>query len=176
MTLNHLKHKIEHIDDKYPWSMHPNILLAILLISLVLGLVTLGYFFFKLYRMRSHLKSLKDLKNFFNGTADNTQLNELRAQLKTLIYLVDTQRLLPKPGPSTDKDTSTKPMRSTADKPPTPPIRPAHTKVETIPMEELPSGKPLEYAVKKLGDKGFDVKGYRAFLHRHLHTRSSSHK
>ena len=26
MTLNHLKHRIKHLDDKYPWSMHPNIL------------------------------------------------------------------------------------------------------------------------------------------------------
>ena len=90
MTLNHLKHRIEHLDDKYPWSMHPNILLVMLLVSLVLGMVTVGYFLFRLYRMRSHLKSLKDPKNFFNGTADSAQLNELRAQLKTLIYPVDT--------------------------------------------------------------------------------------
>ena len=121
------------------------------------------------------LKSLKDLKNFFNGTADSAQLSELRAQLKTLIYPVDTQRLLPKPGPSTAKDTSTTPKRTTTDKPPTPPMRPAHTKVE-IPLEDISSSKSLEYAVKKLGDKGLDVKGYRAFLQRHLHTRSSTHK
>ena len=63
MTLNHLKHRIKHLDDKYPWSMHPNILLVMLLVSLVLGMVTVGYFLFRLYRMRSHLKSLKDLKN-----------------------------------------------------------------------------------------------------------------
>ena len=101
MTLNHLKHRIQHLDDTYPWSMHPNILLAILLGSLVLGMVRVGYFLLRLYRMRSHLRSLKDLKNFFNGTADSTQLNELRAQLKTLIYPVDTHRLIQTPGPST---------------------------------------------------------------------------
>ena len=84
---------MKHLDDKYPWSMHPNILLVMLLVSLVLGMVTVGYFLFRLYRMRSHLKSLKDLKNFFNGTAYSAQLSELRAQLKTLIYPVDTQRL-----------------------------------------------------------------------------------
>ena len=61
MTLNHLKERIKHIDDKYPWSMHPNILLVILLVSLVVGLMTLGYFLFRLYRMRSHLRNLKDL-------------------------------------------------------------------------------------------------------------------
>ena len=176
MTLNHLKHRIKHLDDKYPWSMHPNILLVMLLVSLVLGMVTVGYFLFRLYRMRSHLRSLKDLKNFFNGTADSAQLNELRAQLKTLIYPVDTQRLLQKPGPSTAKDTTTTPKKSTTDRPPTPPVRPAHTKVELIPLEELPSNKSLEYAVKKLETKGFDVKGYRAFLQKHIHTRTASQK
>ena len=156
--------------------MHPNILLVILLVSLVLGLMTVGYFLFRLYRMRSHLRSLKDLKNFFNGTADSAQLSELRAQLKTLIYPVDTQRLLPKPGPSTAKDTLTTPKKSTTDRPPTPPVRPAHTKVEMIPLEELPSNKSLEYAVNKLETKGFDVKGYRAFLQKHIHTRTASQK
>ena len=82
MTLNHLKERIKHIDDKYPWSMHPNILLVIPLVSLVLGLMTVGYFLLRLFRMRSHLRSLKDLKNFFNGTADSAQFSELRAQLK----------------------------------------------------------------------------------------------
>ena len=63
MTLNHLKHRIKHIDDKYPWSMSPNILLAILLIALLMGLVVVGYFLFRMYKMRSHLRSLKDFKN-----------------------------------------------------------------------------------------------------------------
>ena len=168
MTLNHLKHRIQHLDDTYPWSMHPNILLAILLGSLVLGMVTVGYFLLKIYRMRSHLRSLKDLKNFFRGTADSTQLNELRAQLKTLIYPVDTHKLIPTPGPSTAM-----PKKSTTDRPPTPPQRPAHTKEELIPLEELPSSKSVDYAVKKLG---FDVKGYRAFLQKHIPQRTASQK
>ena len=126
--------------------------------------------------MRSHLRSLKNLKNVFNGTVDSAQLSELRAQLKTLIYPVDTQRLLPKPGPSTAKNTLTTPKKSTTDRPPTPPVRPAHPKVELIPLEELPSNKSLEYPVKKLETKGFDVKGYKAFLQKHIHTRAVSHQ
>ena len=85
MTLNHLKHRIKHIDDKYPWSMSPNILLAILLIALLMGLVVVGYFLFRIYKMRSHLRSLKDFKNFLNGTADVSQLNDLRTQIKNLL-------------------------------------------------------------------------------------------
>ena len=176
MTLNHLKHRIKHLDDKYPWSMHPNILLAILLVSLVLGMMTVGYFLLRLYRMRLHLRSLKDLKNVFNGTADSAQLSELRAQLKTLIYPVDTHRLLQKPEPSTARDTATTPKKSSTDRPPTPPMRPAHTTVEMIPLEELPSNRSVNYAVKKLETKGFDVKGYRAFLQKHIHTRTASQK
>ena len=62
---------------------------------------------------------------------------------------------------------------STADRPPTPPQRPAHTKEELIPLEELPSSKSVDYAVKKLG---FDVKGYRAFLQKHIPQRTASQK
>ena len=43
MTLNHLRHRIKHIDDKYPWSMSPNIL-TMLLIALLIGLIVIGYF------------------------------------------------------------------------------------------------------------------------------------
>ena len=38
MTLNHLRHRIKHIDDQYPWSMSPNILLAMLLIVTLYGI------------------------------------------------------------------------------------------------------------------------------------------
>ena len=70
-----VNHRIKHTDDKYPWSMSPNILSVILLISLFMCLIMVGYFLFRIYKLRSHLRSLKDLKNFFNGTANNEQLN-----------------------------------------------------------------------------------------------------
>ena len=50
--------------------------------------------------MRSHLSSLKDLKNFFNGIADSVQINELRTQLRNLLAPIELQRLLPRSGPS----------------------------------------------------------------------------
>ena len=62
MTLNHLRYKIKHVDDKYPWSMSPNILLVILLISLLKGLVMVGYFLYRIYKMSLHLRSLKKIK------------------------------------------------------------------------------------------------------------------
>ena len=144
MTLNHLRHRIKHIDDKYPWSMSPNILLAILLIALLMGLVVVGYFLFRMYKMRSHLRSLKDFKNVLNGTADVSQLNDLRTQLKRLLSPVDLQKLLPKDEPTTSK--------TQEEHPPTPPPRPS-TSHEIIPLQDLPSSKSVEYAVTNLVTK-----------------------
>ena len=165
MTLDHLGYMIKHINDKYPWSMSPNILLVILLISHVMGLVMVGYFLYRIYKMRSHLRSLKDLKNFFNGIVDNTQLNELRTQLKNLLSLVELQRLVPRSPPIT-------PTRLQKKQPPTPPARPS-TSHENVPLQELPSSKSLEYAVNKLGDKGLDVRKYRAFLQKQLPSKTT---
>ena len=167
MTLNHLRHRIKHIDDKYPWSMSPNILLAILLIALLMGLIVVGYFLYRMYKVRSHLRSLKDFKNFLNGTADVSQLNDLRTQLKSLLSPVDLQKLLPRGGPATTPKTQEK-------HPPTPPPRPS-TSHDVIPLQDMPSSKSVEYAVDKLGDKGLDVKKYRAFLQKHMLSKTVSH-
>ena len=166
MTLDHLRYRIKHVNDKYPWSMSPNILLMILLVSLFMGLIMVGYFLYRIYKMRSHLRSLKDLKNFFNGTADNTQLNELRTQLKNLPSPVELQRLVPRSPPIT-------PTRLQNEQPPTPPARPS-TSHENVPLQELPSSKSLEYAVHKLGHKGLDVRKYRAFLQKQLASKTTS--
>ena len=144
--------------------MSPNILLAILLMALLMGLVVVGYFLFRMYKMRSHLRSLKDFKNFLNGTADVSQLNDLRTQIKNLFSPVDLQQLLPRGG------TTTAPERQ-EDHPPTPPSRPSTSQV-VIPLQDLPSSKLVEYAVDKLGDKGLDVKKYRAFLQKHVLTKT----
>ena len=167
MTLNHLRHRIKHIDDKYPWSMSPNILLAILLIALLMGLVVVGYFLYRMYKVRSHLRSLKDFKNFLNGTADVSQLNDLRTQLKSLLSPVNLQKLLPRGGTATTPETQ-------EEYPPTPPPRPS-TSHDVIPLQDLPSSKSVEYAVDKLGDKGLDVKKYRAFLQKHVLSKTTSH-
>ena len=105
--------------------------------------------------MRSHLRSFKDFKNFLNGTADVSQLNDLRTQLKNLLSPVNLQKLLPRGELTTTPETQ-------EEYPPTPPPRPS-TSHDVIPLQDLPSNKSVEYAVDKLGDKGLDVKKYRAF-------------
>ena len=167
MTLNHLIHRIKHIDYKYPWSMSPNILLAISLISLFMRLIVVGYFLYRMYKVRSHLRSLNDFKNFLNGTADVSKLNDLRTQLKRLLSPVDLEKLLPKGGPTTTPKTQ-------EEHPPTPPPRPSISHY-VIPLQDLPSSKSVEYAVAKLGDKGLDVKKYRAFLQKHMLSKTASH-
>ena len=137
MTLKHLRYRIKRIDDKYPRSMSPNILLVILMISLLMGLAMVGYFLYRIYKMRSHLRSLKDLKHFFNGTADNEHLNELRTQFKKLLSPVDLQRFLPRGGPSPARGAPVTTPRTQGEQSPTPPIRPS-TSHEIIPLQELP--------------------------------------
>ena len=147
--------------------MSPNILLAILLIALLMGLIVVGYFLYRMYRVRSHLRSLKDFKNFLNGTADVSQLNDLMTQLKRLLSPVDLQKLLPKGGPATTPKTQEEHQ-------PTPPPRPS-TSHDINPLQDLPPSKSVEYAVDKLGDKGLDVKEYRAFLQKHMLSKTVSH-
>ena len=174
MTLNHLRHRIKHINDKYPWSMGPNILLAMLLIALFMGMIVVGYFLYRIYKIRSHFRSLRDFKNFLNGTADVSQLQELRTQLKRLLSPVDIQKLLLKGGPSPTHGTPTTTSKIQEEYLPTPPPRPS-TSHEIILLQDLPSSKSVEYAVNKLGDKGLDVKKYRAFLQKHMLSKTVSH-
>ena len=43
MTLNHLKEQIKPLELKYPFSVHPNVVLIILIMSLLLMLASLGF-------------------------------------------------------------------------------------------------------------------------------------
>ena len=43
MTLNHLKDRIKPLALKYPFSVHPNVVLIILIVSLLLMLASLGF-------------------------------------------------------------------------------------------------------------------------------------
>ena len=79
---------------------------------------------------------------------------------------VELQRLMPRSPPVT-------PTRLQQKQPPTPPARP-NTSDENIPLLELPSSKSLEYAVSKLGDKGIDVRKYKAFLQKQLPSKTTS--
>ena len=84
-----------------------------------------------------------------------------------MLFLVDLQKLLPKGGPTTTPKTQ-------GEYPPTPPPRPG-TSHDVIPLQDLPSSKSVEYVVDKLGDKGLDVKKYRAFLQKHMLSKTVSH-
>ena len=119
-----------------------------------------------MYKVRSHLRSLKDFKNFLNGTADVSQLNDLGIQLKRLLSPFDLQKLLPKDGSTTTPKTQ-------EEHPPTPPPRPSSSHY-VISLQDLPSSKSVEYAVDKFGDKGLDVKKYRAFLQKHMLSKTVS--
>ena len=87
---------------------------------------------------------------------------------------MDIQKLLLKGGPSQTHGTPTTTSKIQEEHPPTPPPRPS-TSHEVMPLQDLPSSKSVEYAVDKLGDRGPDVKKYRAFLQKHMLSKTVSH-
>ena len=160
MILDHLNKRIETIDDEYPWTMNPNILLVIIVVSIVIWIAVIGYFLWRIYRVRSNLTDLKSVKRFVMGTADNTELMKLRSQFAHLMMPGEVLRFsdLQKSEPSTSTQGWTQV--------PEPPPRPKHTRKKFLetPTKDIPTKESLDYAVESIIRKGYDLKKYQDFL------------
>ena len=81
MTHNYLKDQIKPLTLKYPFSVHPNIVLIILIISLLLMLASLGFIVWQLYKVRSRIRGFKPMAKLLLGDdLQNPKLNEETAQ------------------------------------------------------------------------------------------------
>ena len=81
MTLNHLKEWIKPLALKYPFSMHPNVVLIILIVSLPLMLASLGFIVWQIYKVRSRIRGFKPMAKLLLGDdLQNPKLNEETAQ------------------------------------------------------------------------------------------------
>ena len=81
MTLNHLKDSIKPLALKYPFSVHPNVVLVILIISLLLMLASLGFIVWRVYKVRSRIRGFKPMAKLLLGDdLQNPKLNEETAQ------------------------------------------------------------------------------------------------
>ena len=81
MTLNHLKDRIKPLTLKYPFSVHPNIVLIILIVSLLLMLASLGFIVWQIYKVRSRIRGFKPMAKLLLGDAlQNPKLDEETAQ------------------------------------------------------------------------------------------------
>ena len=81
MTLNHLKDQIKPLALKYPFSVHPNVVLIILIVSLLLMLASLGFIVWQIYKVRSRIRGFKPMAKLLLGDdLQNPKLNEETAQ------------------------------------------------------------------------------------------------
>ena len=81
MTLNHLKDQIKPLTLKYPFSVHLNIVLIILIISLLLMLASLGFIVWQIYKVRSRIRGFKPMAKLLLGDdLQNPKLDEETAQ------------------------------------------------------------------------------------------------
>ena len=81
MTLNHLKEQIKPLALKYPFSVHPNVVLIILMASLLPMLASLGFIVWQVYKVRSRIRGFKPMAKLLLGDdLQNPKLNEGTAQ------------------------------------------------------------------------------------------------
>ena len=77
MTLNHLKDQIKPLALKYPFSVHPNVVLIILMASLLPMLASLGFIVWWVYKVRSRIRGFKPMAKLLLGDdLQNPKLNE----------------------------------------------------------------------------------------------------
>ena len=87
MTLNHLKEWIKPL-AKYPFNVHPNVVLIILMASLLPMLASIGFIVWQVYKVRSRIKGFKPMAKLLLGDdLQNPKFNEETArQILSLIW------------------------------------------------------------------------------------------
>ena len=84
LQFNHLKKRIKPLPiTKPPFKIHPNIVLIMLLITIVLVVLFLGFLVWCIYKVQSRVKGFKPMAKLFTGNMDN--LEESVTQLLSLI-------------------------------------------------------------------------------------------
>ena len=84
LKFNHLKKRIKPLmQNRPPFKVHPNIVLIILLIAILLIVLSLGFLVWCIYKVRSRVKGFKSMAKLFTSNVDN--LEESVTQLLALI-------------------------------------------------------------------------------------------
>ena len=88
LTLNYLKEQIKPLSLKYPFSVHSNVVLIILIVSLLLILTSLGFIAWQIYKVRSCAKGFKPMAKLLLGDdLQHPKLNENAAkQILSLLH------------------------------------------------------------------------------------------
>ena len=67
VTLKHLKDMIKPLALKYPFSVHLNVVLIILIVSLLLMLASLGFIVWQIHKVRSRIRGFKPMAKLLLG-------------------------------------------------------------------------------------------------------------
>ena len=156
LKFNHLKKRIKPLPlSEPPFKIHPNIVLIILLIAIILAVITVGFLVWRIYKVRSRVKGFKPMARLFTGNVDN--LDESVTQLLSLIknpvsHLTKTLLAPPREQHSAheaEPSTSTnRPIRR-----PQPPPR-----LDTLPLDEIELLRQVAISNETLQDVAKDLK------------------
>ena len=178
MVLNHLKKRIKPIDPKNPWSIHPNLVLFLLIGTFIFWVIVVIIIVWQIYLLRSHVRGFKPMTKLFFGPT-NTTATELIPLQQCLVDLVtDSTSRLPQ--------TVTRPLLpAVPELPKTPPRDPCGS-LPALPPPQTPkiskikassttlTPEVLQKAADDLVQEGVNLKGYQKYLAKKYITDSKS--
>ena len=173
MTYEHLNKKLEELDYDYPWSVHPNILLFVIIGSTITTIVGMVLLFWKIYRLRYVSRVVTPLKKLVTEKGSDLKFKDLKNTVLSLLTPPTTDS--PANPRGEDKAITIVPPRQEE------PSTSYHK--ETQPTEILPLAvKPTVYQMKDPAmlkeiivdiSKEKDIKGYAKYLTKQLKSTSN---
>ena len=154
LKFNHLKKRINPLTQiRPPFKVHPNIVLIILLIAILLIVLSLGFLVWHIYKVRSRVKGFKPMAKLFTSNVDNLEesVTQLLALIKnpvshlTKTFMLSTPAMGDQPHES---GVSPKPIRK-----PRPPPR-----EENLPPEEIELIRQVAISEETLNEVAQDLK------------------
>ena len=173
MTYKYLNQHIQAIDENYPWSIHPNILLVLLLLNAVVFLAILACFIWRIIRMKAQLTSFKPMRKVIMGKASQGELNEVKDRLTKVLVSssilpknYEQEQMQPSPIPTTSGTVATMGM-----------ARPTRLRALPKPPTEdtTEPGAAVYEIVSSLSKEGVDIKRYGKYLQKKF-TKNTSAK
>ena len=153
LRFNHLKKRIKPPPPpKQPFKIHPNIILIILLVAILLVVLTLGFIVWRVYKVRSRVKGFKPMAKLFKGNTDDLEegINQILSLVKNPVshlaktFLTSSLEDIP----HTVKPSPRPPIRK-----PQPPPRES-----SLPLEDLELIKQVTISEETLHDVVQDLK------------------
>ena len=153
LRFNHLKRRIKPPPPpKQPFKIHPNIILIILLVAILLVVLTLGFIVWRVYKVRSREKGFKPMAKLFKGNTDDLEegINQILSLVKNPVshlaktFLTSSLEDIP----HTVKPSPRPPIRK-----PQPPPRES-----SLPLEDLELIKQVTISEETLHDVVQDLK------------------